>query len=134
MPAVRNHRELLTAWAQGFAEDIGQPLRRSPEVIVDEELAEGTTALWRNPAGELVSMSAYGGAAPHGIRIRNVYTPPTHRRHGYAGACVVAPSSRLLMEGRRFCFLYGDLANPTSNAIYQQIGYQPVCDVEDFVL
>lgn len=134
MPAVRNHRELLTAWTQGFAQDIGQPLRRSPEVIVDEELAEGTTALWRNPAGEFVSMSAYGGATPHGIRIRKVYTTPAHRRHGYASACVAALSAQLLTEGRRFCFLNTDLANPTSNAIYQQIGYQPVCDVADFVL
>ena len=30
--------------------------------------------------------------------------------------------------GRRFCFLYTDLANPTSNAIYERIGYVRICD------
>ena len=37
-------------------------------------------------------------------------------------------SQKLLGEGRKFCFLYTDLANPTSNAIYQRLGYQPVSD------
>jgi len=32
--------------------------------------------------------------------------------------------------GRRCCFLFTNLANPTSNAIYQAIGYRPVCDVD----
>ena len=39
-----------------------------------------------------------------------------------------AVSELLLEQGRRFCFLYTDLANPTSNAIYLRIGYEPVCD------
>ena len=60
--------------------------------------------------------------------------PPERRRHGYASACVAALSERLLSEGRRFCFLYTDLANPTSNAIYQKIGYQPVCDVDAYAV
>jgi predicted GNAT family acetyltransferase len=34
----------------------------------------------------------------------------------------------LLDRGHRFCFLYTDLANPTSNSIYMRIGYEPVCD------
>jgi hypothetical protein len=33
-----------------------------------------------------------------------------------------------LDRGKRFCFLYTDLANPTSNAIYMRLGYRPVCD------
>ena len=38
-----------------------------------------------------------------------------------------SPSSRRhsSTRGRRFCFLYTDLANPTSNAIYERIGYRP---------
>ena len=30
--------------------------------------------------------------------------------------------------GRRFCFVYTDLANPTANAVYERIGYVRVCD------
>ncbi len=36
-----------------------------------------------------------------------------------------------LTAGRRFCFLYTDLANPTSNHIYQAIGYEPVAEVTE---
>jgi predicted GNAT family acetyltransferase len=73
---------------------------------------------------------AHGGPTPHGMRIGPVYTPPEHRRQGYASAATSAVSQHLLDGGRRFCFLYTDLANPTSNHIYQEIGFQSVCDVE----
>ena len=33
-----------------------------------------------------------------------------------------------LASGLAFCFLFTDLANPTSNAIYARIGYEPVAD------
>src|SRR5919204_647838 len=39
-------------------------------------------------------------------------------------------AQRLLAGGRRFCFLFTDLANPTSNSIYQRIGYRAVRDVD----
>ncbi len=75
-----------------------------------------------------VSMVGYRGPTPNGIRIGSVYTPPTLRRRGYASAAVAALSQHLLDSGRRFCFLYTDLANPTSNHVYQAIGYRPVAD------
>lgn len=45
-----------------------------------------------------------------------------------ASALVAQVSQELLDGGRRLCFLYTDLANPTSNAIYRRIGYEHVCD------
>jgi predicted GNAT family acetyltransferase len=45
---------------------------------------------------------------------------------------VAALSQLLLDRGRRFCALYADLANPTSNRIYERIGYEPVCDAVDY--
>ncbi len=68
---------------------------------------------------------------PNGVRLNIVYTPPEHQRRGYATACVAALSQHLLDSGRSFCFLFTDLANPTSNSIYQKIGYRPVCDFVD---
>jgi predicted GNAT family acetyltransferase len=38
----------------------------------------------------------------------------------------------LLDRGGRFCFLFTDLANPTSNSIYQTVGYRPVADVDQW--
>ena len=75
-----------------------------------------------------VSLAGYGGETPHGIRVGPVYTPPEHRGRGYATALVAALSAARLAEGRRFCFLHTDLANPTSNAIYERIGYERVCE------
>jgi predicted GNAT family acetyltransferase len=60
--------------------------------------------------------------------VNAVYTPPELRGQGYATATVAALSHLLLDRGYRFCCLYTDLANPTSNAIYQRIGYRPVTD------
>jgi uncharacterized protein len=80
--------------------------------------------------GGPASMAGAGAPTPNGIRIGPVYTPPEHRRRGYASALTAALTRYLLDGGRRFCFLYTDLANPTSNAIYQQVGYTHVCDVE----
>jgi predicted GNAT family acetyltransferase len=81
--------------------------------------------------GERVALAAYVGPTPNGIRINTVYTPPERRRRGYASSLVADLSQLQLDRGRRFCFLFTDLSNPTSNKIYQNIGYRPVCDVEE---
>ncbi|MCL2564248.1 MAG: GNAT family N-acetyltransferase [Defluviitaleaceae bacterium] len=57
-----------------------------------------------------------------------VFTPPYFRGRGYASSCVAGISSIILERGYKKCVLYTDLANPTSNSIYQKIGYEPVCD------
>ena len=41
--------------------------------------------------------------------------------------------SGAIVGGKSFCCLYTDLANSTSNSIYQKIGYRPVCDVQDWI-
>lgn len=65
-------------------------------------------------------------ATPHGAVINDVYTPPALRRKGYATAAVAAASAAMLATGNTVCFLFTDLNNPTSNAIYQRIGYRPI--------
>jgi predicted GNAT family acetyltransferase len=77
-------------------------------------------------------MAAHTGPTPNGVRVGAVYTPPELRGRGYASACTAAVTQRLLADGRRFCFLFTDLSNPTSNSIYQKIGYRPVCDVDQY--
>lgn len=65
-------------------------------------------------------------------RINTVYTPRELRRRGYATAAVAALTRHLLSGGRRYCCLYTDLANPTSNSIYHRIGYRSVCDIDQY--
>ena len=96
---------------------------------VDARLASDVAGvgLWEVD-GEVVSLAGFGGPTPNGIRIGPVHTPAAFRGRGF-GTAVTAAASRLQLDrGRRFCFLYTDLANPTSNAIYRRLGYAPVCD------
>jgi uncharacterized protein len=97
---------------------------------VDQWLAEPGRTMYLWDDHEPVSMCGVGGETPHGVRIGPVYTPPRARRQGYASALVAEVSQVQLDRGRTFCFLFTDLANPTSNHIYQEIGYEPVRDVE----
>jgi hypothetical protein len=129
--ATTEDRPLVTDWLEAFAlEALGEPPDPDLAGIVDRWLAgRGRTLyLWRD--GKPVSLCGAGGPTPNGIRIGPVYTPPEERGRGYASACVAAVSQAELEAGRRFCFLFTDLANPTSNHIYQDIGYEPVRDVD----
>ncbi|MFX0022108.1 MAG: GNAT family N-acetyltransferase [Candidatus Hermodarchaeota archaeon] len=78
--------------------------------------------------GNPVSMARKAGKTPNGNAINMVYTPPSLRRKGYATECVAKLSKLLLEEGNKYCFLFTDLSNPTSNSIYQKIGYRPIID------
>jgi predicted GNAT family acetyltransferase len=134
--AAPSDRELLVEWEIAFRrEAFGTPDvdRAEIERFVDEQLTSSVRGLyvWED-GGVPVSIAGYAGPTPHGIRIGPVYTPPENRGKGYASACTAGLSQRLLDEGREFCFLFTDLANPTSNHIYQEIGYQPVCDFIEY--
>lgn len=89
----------------------------SAERSVDSRLDSTTSGIYVWEDGEPVSLIGYTGPTPNGIRIGPVYTPPEHRRRGYASAGVAEVSQIMLDSGRRYCFLFTDLANPTSNHI-----------------
>lgn len=123
-------RELLADWIEAFVDESlhETTTRAGAERTVDVRLGGGRGGfmLWEDP--EPVSLAGWGGPTPNGIRIGPVYTPPERRRRGYGSAVTAAASAHNFERGRRFCFLYTDLANPTSNKIYMEIGYEPVAD------
>ena len=128
---VRADRELAARWMDAFTEEaLPEPPPESSEEFIDrrEEDPDGGLVLWDDDGA--VSLAGFGGLTPHGIRIGPVYTPPELRGRGYASALTAALTQRLLDGGRRFCFLFTDLSNPTSNSIYQRIGYRGVSDVD----
>jgi len=133
--AEKGDRDLLARWAVEFMSEAQPeaPPMPDPEAAADRWIERrGRVAyLWEDD-DEIVSWVGAGGETPHGIRIGPVYTPPSRRSHGYASSLTAAASADQLAGGRRFCFLFTDLANPTSNKIYQAIGYEPVCDVDQY--
>jgi predicted GNAT family acetyltransferase len=129
---IETDREVLVRWLDAFAaEALGPKEHLDGAEWVDRYFTSSTRGgyLWED-GGVPVSFVSYGNPTLHGIRIGPVYTPPEQRGHGYASACVAMLSQHLLESGRDFCYLFTDLANPTSNHIYQAVGYNPVSDVD----
>jgi GNAT superfamily N-acetyltransferase len=118
--------EALVAWQVAFIAGSGVPddparVRR----MLTQRLERGGLRVWDH-----AGLASYAGFGEHEdvARIAPVFTPPERRRRGYASALVAALSSELLASGKRALFLTTDLANPTSNAIYERIGFKPVVD------
>ena len=134
--AVPADRALLLAWLRAFADeslpDPEETFRHMEHNLENRFGSEGTGFWLWDDGGQPVSLAGFSGPTPTGIRIGPVYTPPEHRRRGYATTLVADLSSWLLGHGHRACFLYTDLANPTSNRIYVEIGYERVCDAMEF--
>jgi uncharacterized protein len=132
--AGEDDRALLVDWIAAFQRDVGQgPVGRRADEAVEDYLTRGESGgiyLWED--GEPVSVAGCGSPTPTGICVGPVYTPPDRRGRGYASALTAELTALLLAGGRRFCFLFTDLANPTSNRIYERIGYQPVTDVDEY--
>lgn len=123
-PATEADTVLVEDWHQQFYEAIESPAARAASLA--RHIAEGLVGLWEDD-GRPVSM-AYASPASGGVtRISGVWTPPALRGHGYASG-VVAALSRARQDAGEACMLYTDLANPTSNAIYQAMGYRRVGD------
>ena len=127
-PSRMEDLELAARWTHKLSLEVGvQTDSEAARTSAEQHIADGQALFWEY-RGEPVSMAAALRPMRHGIAINRVYTPPAHRRHGFASACVAELSQRQLDAGRQFCCLYTDLANPTSNSIYQKIGYVPVAD------
>jgi GNAT superfamily N-acetyltransferase len=128
--------DLAVDWVGRFMHDADVQAGRDPaahgrEAIEPDDLARriegGTYWFWLDEAGERVHLTGANAPAFGVARVGPVYTPPEQRRKGYAGAAVAEVSQHFLDAGARVC-LYTDQANPTSNGIYQALGYVAVVD------
>ncbi len=130
-PATPADHDLVARWLYEFHMDI---LEESDRDEADQDarfrIEQGDVYLWEDERP--VSLACRTRPTRRGISIGPVYTPLALRRRGYATACVGELSRLLLASGREFCTLFADLANPTSNHIYQEIGYRPVCDYDEY--
>ncbi len=121
--------EWMTAFQTEALPDEPIDLERLRQAIDRRLRGETPGAFWLwEVDGSAVSLTGHGNPTGRGVRIGPVYTPPGLRGNGYATALVSAQSQWLLDNGYEFCFLYTDLANPTSNAIYERIGYRQIAE------
>jgi len=128
-PAMTGDFDLVRRWQHAFVrEALGEIEPLPGDERIKKRIESQDLFLWVDT--DPVSMAARTRPMGEGIAIGDVYTPRGMRRRGYASALVAALGQYLLDSGYRYCTLFTDLANPTSNAIYQRIGYRPVCDYD----
>lgn len=130
--AVADDLDLLAAWADVFVADARIPERVDARMVVNDAITRGRLHVWedRKP----VSMAAWTGKTPSGVRINFVFTPRELRGKGYGTACVKALTKQQLEQGNAFCWLYTDVSSAASPNIFKRIGYWPVSDVSEYYL
>ncbi|MFF9840756.1 GNAT family N-acetyltransferase [Streptomyces sp. NPDC020422] len=118
---------LAVAWMREFARDIGEDPDADYTANIEGRVADARLRLWE-VAGRPVAMASVSRVVAGQARVSPVYTPPADRARGYGGAVTCAVSRAALDAGARQVLLFTDLANPTSNALYQRLGYRPLGD------
>jgi hypothetical protein len=122
---------LVTDWRCAFRRSIfGEADREEAREATEREIAQERVYLWDDRGPRSLAMTTR--PTTHGISVTMVYTPPEWRGQGYATACVGELSRRLLAAGRDHVALFADLDNPAANRVYQRIGFQAVCDYDEY--
>jgi predicted GNAT family acetyltransferase len=118
--------ELAEGWYEAFGRDTGTPGDTSGNVIADK-MSYGGIVLWEVD-GVPVSLGGRTRVVAGMARIAPIYTPPEHRRRGYGAAITAVVTQDALDAGAHDVVLFTDVDNPTSNNIYQSLGFRPLSD------
>ena len=135
-PVTEEEAELALDWFRAFHVDADEQAGRRPgdghgetSFDIDDVLVRVRgERLWFWDDGGPVHLSGSNVPAYGVVRVGPVYTPKQHRGRGYAGAAVAEISRRIVAGGARAC-LFTDQANPTSNRLYEALGYRRVVDM-----
>jgi GNAT superfamily N-acetyltransferase len=126
--AVASDAPLIGDWFAAFADEVREnDAGQDHAAAVREKLSHDGVLVWE-AGGHPVSIACLTRQVVRMQRVGPVYTPPEFRGRGYASAVTAEASRRAREAGAEEVLLYTDLANPTSNSIYQRIGYQALED------
>jgi GNAT superfamily N-acetyltransferase len=129
-------QRLVASWYDAFMDDADEQAGRAPGSSAHEapepdemrrRIETGQISVWEVD-GVPVHVTAASEPAFGVSRVGPVYTPREHRGHGYASRAVYEVSQHLVENGVRAC-LFTDQANPTSNKIYEALGYERLVDM-----
>jgi len=124
LKATEQDTDIVAQYLVGFMEDAFE-VSVNPDTQQSKAksmIEAGGLYLWM-VEGQPVSMANIAHRAPRHARINGVFTPLSNRKKGYASA-LVAEICSILESEKLIPMLYADLKNPTSNKIYQNIGFQ----------
>ncbi|MFF3845954.1 GNAT family N-acetyltransferase [Streptomyces sp. NPDC002328] len=122
------------SWCGEFAAAVGEDVSIDADSWAGTRYSDKRYTLWETPDGTPVSVAGMNPLIDGQIQVDVVYTPSHLRGRGYAAAVTAEVSRAALAEGAKDVVLFADLSNPTSNALYQRLGYRPLADwaVYDF--
>ncbi|MGW2260029.1 GNAT family N-acetyltransferase [Streptomyces sp. NPDC004749] len=120
--------EQVMYWCGEFARSVGEDVTIDADSWADTRYADKRYTLWETPDGTPVSIAGMNPVIGGQVQVDIVYTPAHLRGRGYAGAVSAEVSRAALAAGAREVVLFADRSNPTSNALYQRLGYRPLAD------
>ncbi len=137
--ATMKYHKLITRWMYEATIDFGfevegEPLSEERLNSAEQLINSNKVYIWIDEEGRPVTTAMRIRKIEHGEVVGMVYTPKEYRRKGYATACVKGVSEEILKDGNRFAALFTDLANPISNSIYMKMGYEPICNYDQYEL
>lgn len=127
--ATECDKKLIIDYVTGFSRDCFPNNPSSAERIESStnlHLKNRSLFLLKSNKDEILSMAANSRSTPNSGTISLVYTPPNLRGKGYGSQVVALLTDKIIRDGKKFTNLFADLTNPTSNSIYQKIGYTKI--------
>jgi predicted GNAT family acetyltransferase len=129
-PAAADDLDLLAAWQHRFAKQANLSAAEQTadmRAVMAARVARDEMFLWA-VEGRPVASAGFVPTTPadDAGRINAVFTLEQERGKGYASACVGALSQRLLDRGWRYCLIFADRGNASTNRIYARLGYREI--------
>lgn len=125
--------DLATEWMRQFSEDAGALITDPREAVVGRMANHRFWVVDGQPVAFASHAPLVGSEGGTVGRVGPVFTPAEHRRRGYGGAVTSAVVEHLLPLASTV-MLYTDAANPTSNGVYERLGFRQVADVVDLTI
>lgn len=121
-----NDADLFVDWVIKFAKEASPEDPLPAEERLRSQAGSGQHWFW-TVDGKPVSLAGIVRQTRDAAAIASVYTPPSHRNKGFAGAVVSTVVDAIFAGGRTTACLYTNLENPISNRCYEKIGFRRVC-------
>jgi GNAT superfamily N-acetyltransferase len=136
-PVRDDEADLALTWIREFFLDANEQAGRArndghhadhfSREDIERKLEDDVLRFWVDEEDRPLHLTGWNPPAYGVARVGPVFTPKEQRGKGLASAAVAQVSAELQDAGNRV-ILFTDQANPTSNAIYQALGYEAVAD------
>jgi predicted GNAT family acetyltransferase len=132
-PLTEDDVDLATEWMRQFSIDAGALITDPRESVVGRMANHRFWVVDGEPVAFASHAPLVGSESGTVGRVGPVFTPAEQRRRGYGGAVTSAIVEHLLPLTTTV-MLFTDAANPTSNGVYERLGFRQVDDVVDLTI